>query len=213
MTHDPEITPDEKGLDLGLDRPCPDCGYDASDHLRAGLGKAIRRNALRWRPLLDWPPPTVAPGPTSGRRSSTAPTCATSTRSASGGCRRCWPRTTPRSPTGTRTPPRVEQDYAAQDPFQVARDLESAGPSPSPRPTTPSRTPSGRGRVLRSDGARFTIGSFSRHVLHDPMHHVGRRAGLRRRLGGPGPGLAGAALAEAFRSRAAFRASSGSRPA
>ncbi len=52
MTHDPDITPDYKDWTWVLDRPCPECGYDASDHPRERLGKGIRRNALRWRPLL-----------------------------------------------------------------------------------------------------------------------------------------------------------------
>ncbi len=65
----------------------------------------------------------------------------------------------------------VEDDYAGQDPFEVARQLESnaiafADAYDRVEDTEWART------GMRSDGARFTVESFGRYVLHDPVHHV-----------------------------------------
>jgi len=65
----------------------------------------------------------------------------------------------------------IEDRYDEQDPAIVAQELADAGKAlaegfDSVGPDAWSRT----GR--RSDGAEFTIDSFSRYLLHDPVHHV-----------------------------------------
>lgn len=171
MTHDPEITPDEKDWTWVLDRPCPDCGYDASDHPRAGLGKAIRRNALRWRPLLDRPLADRRPRPDQWSALEYGAHVRDVYTICLGRLQTMLAEDDPTFANWDQDATAVEQDYAAQDPFQVARDLESAAIAfaeayDAIEDTQWSRT------GMRSDGARFTIESFGRYVLHDPMHHV-----------------------------------------
>ena len=171
MTHDPAITPDEKDWTWVLDRPCPDCGYDASDHPRAGLGKAIRRNALRWRPLLDRPLADRRPRPDQWSALEYGAHVRDVYTICLGRLQTMLAEDDPTFANWDQDATAVEQDYAAQDPFQVARDLESAAIAfaeayDAIEDTQWSRT------GMRSDGARFTIESFGRYVLHDPMHHV-----------------------------------------
>jgi hypothetical protein len=53
----------------------------------------------------------------------------------------------------------------------VARELVSAGDSLAGRWATVGRDGWGRpGR--RSDGSAFTVDSFARYFLHDPVHHL-----------------------------------------
>jgi len=65
----------------------------------------------------------------------------------------------------------VADRYGEQSPGRVADELETAGRALADRfdqvgPDDWSRP----GR--RSDGANFTIGSLSRYLLHDPVHHL-----------------------------------------
>src|SRR3954470_3526748 len=55
------IVPDTKDWTWVLDRPCPDCGYDATDVDPAGIGPAIRDNARGWLAVLAQPAVTERP--------------------------------------------------------------------------------------------------------------------------------------------------------
>ena len=65
----------------------------------------------------------------------------------------------------------VEARYDQQDPLQVGDELVAAAAEladgyDSVRPDQWKRP------GVRSDGSLFTVESFGRYFLHDPMHHV-----------------------------------------
>lgn len=65
----------------------------------------------------------------------------------------------------------VEQAYNSQDPVRVGTEIELAAAGfaayLSPLP------PAAWARIgRRSDGAVFSVESFTRYVLHDPVHHL-----------------------------------------
>jgi len=65
----------------------------------------------------------------------------------------------------------VEERYGEQDPAAVSRELLEAAAALSDdldRVTGKEWARPGR----RSDGARFTVGSFAKYVVHDPVHHL-----------------------------------------
>ena len=65
----------------------------------------------------------------------------------------------------------VEDGYATQDPATVAAELRAAGDVIAA--SFDGVTDEQRSRVgRRSDGAVFTVDSFARYFLHDPVHHV-----------------------------------------
>jgi hypothetical protein len=79
----------------------------------------------------------------------------------------------------------VRERYSDQDPVVVASEIEAAAAGLAGRFDTVhgegwDRTGS------RSDGARFTIESFARYLLHDPVHHVHDVERGYERLGPPG---------------------------
>ena len=49
------IVPDDKDWTWVLDRPCPECGFDASTTQTADIAGLIRANAATWPPLLADP--------------------------------------------------------------------------------------------------------------------------------------------------------------
>lgn len=65
----------------------------------------------------------------------------------------------------------LEAGYQDQDPVTVADEIEQAGAELAGRFDQISGDRWERtGR--RSDGANFTIESFARYFIHDPIHHV-----------------------------------------
>ena len=55
------ITPDTKDWTWVLERPCPECGFDASAFERELVGSMILANAASWQRVLRGP--AVAPRP------------------------------------------------------------------------------------------------------------------------------------------------------
>ena len=46
------IIPDDKDWTWVLERPCPECGFDASAFDRERVGQMVRDNAATWRDVL-----------------------------------------------------------------------------------------------------------------------------------------------------------------
>ncbi len=70
----------------------------------------------------------------------------------------------------------IEGCYDAQDPGTVAAELRAAGEALAAGfDAVPADAWSRRGN--RSDGARFTIETLGRYLVHDPVHHLHDVAG------------------------------------
>jgi hypothetical protein len=65
----------------------------------------------------------------------------------------------------------VEDRYAEQDPATVAAELTAAGTGLADRFATVTGKQWQR-TGARDDGSRFTIATFARYLVHDPLHHL-----------------------------------------
>jgi hypothetical protein len=168
------IVPDTKDWTWVLDRACPKCGFDTALPERTEVGALIRANAAAWTALLRdrddgwwrsrprpdvWSPLEYACHVRDvyelfGRR------LAMMLREDD-----------PRFPSWDQDATAVESAYGAQSPPDVvaglaahatalAAEFDALGPRQWER------------RGMRSDGARFTVDSFARYLLHDVVHHV-----------------------------------------
>ena len=72
----------------------------------------------------------------------------------------------------------VEQRYGEQDPTVVREELTEAAQTLAANFASVSGDQWTR-RGRRSDGAAFTIESFARYLIHDPVHHLYDVAGRR----------------------------------
>lgn len=165
------IVPDDKNWTWVLERPCPDCGFVAEQFDPATAPAALRANAARWVELL------AAPG------AATRPDDHTWSALEYG----CHVRDVfrlylfrlglmlaedgPQFPNWDQDATAVADRYDLQDPTVVAAELAQAAEAlaaayTNVRPDQLSRT------GFRSDGAAFTIDSFTRYMVHDPVHHV-----------------------------------------
>jgi hypothetical protein len=162
------LTPDTKDWTWVLDRPCPECGFDSRTFPREEIPARLRRNAAEWPSALE------GDARTRPRPDKWSP--------LEYGCHvrdvfRVYTRrlhlmtteTDPHYPNWDQDATAVDDRYADQDPATVAGELTAAAEvlaAAFERVTDWTRT------GTRSDGAHFTIETFGRYLLHDPVHHL-----------------------------------------
>jgi len=165
------ITPDDKDWTWVLHRACPDCGLDVSAVAATEVADGVRANAVEWGRLLDDPRATSRPS--EDQWSALEYGCHVrdvfrifQTRVAA-----LLDDDDPTFENWDQDATAVEDRYAEQDPAVVADEIAEAatvlaaqidavGGEQWERPGS------------RSDGARFTLATLVRYMLHDPVHHV-----------------------------------------
>jgi len=177
------ITPDTKDWTWVLRRPCPECGLDTQSFPRREVSALLLANAAGWRDVLTAPADEVRRRPQPDRWSPLEYACHVRDT-----CRIYAQRLDlmltqddPTFPNWDQDATAVADDYAAQDPAVVSGELSgfaellAAGFAAVPEDAW-ERT------GTRSDGAHFTVETFARYFVHDPIHHLydvtGRRATL-----------------------------------
>jgi len=166
------ITPDTKDWTWVLRRPCPECGFDAQSFPRAAVPEMIMMNAAAWPEVLTGPgDPRTRPAP--GTWSALEYGCHVRDvfRRFDERLNLMLTQDDPLFPNWDQDETAVADRYAEQHPARVAAELgESArliadhfqGVTGGQWQRTGSR----------SDGARFTVETFARYFIHDPIHHL-----------------------------------------
>jgi hypothetical protein len=165
------IIPDTKDWTWVLRKPCPECGFDAATVEPGKVSVMLRENAAAWHQALT--------GPGEARRRPEPQVWSP----LEYGChvrdvfkvyderlRLMLTETDPSYPNWDQDETAVSDHYADQDPQVVAGELVEAAEALAARfaqveGAAWERTGS------RSDGAHFTIDSFARYLIHDPVHH------------------------------------------
>jgi DinB family protein len=165
--------PDGKDWTWVLGRPCPECGFDASAFPAVEVAALIRSNAAAWERLLSGRADDLRRRPSDERWSPLEYAC--HVRDV---CRLyderldlMLRRDDPLYANWDQDATAAEDDYNGQDPAVVALELraaalELAGAFDQVEGAQWQR--SGR----RSDGVAFTVDTFSRYLVHDPVHHL-----------------------------------------
>jgi hypothetical protein len=172
------ITPDTKDWTWVLRRPCPECGLDTRSVTQADIPVMIRDNAGAWREELA--APGVADRPQPDKWSTLEYGCHVRDTLELYHYRLGLMLTQddPLFPNWDQDQTAVSDRYGEQDPAEVARQLGAAAETLAGRFDAVSgdqwRRP---GR--RSDGAAFTVETFGRYFIHDPVHHLYDVTGVR----------------------------------
>lgn len=168
---DASIEPDTKNWTWVLERPCPECGFDAAEVSVADVGSSTRSSAESWRRALQ------TEGVTTRRRPDRWSTLeyACHVRDVF----RLFDRRLelmltvddPSFENWDQDATAVEDGYDTQDPRVVSAELVEAALRVAERFDSVAADQWHR-RGTRSDGAVFTVESFARYFLHDPIHHL-----------------------------------------
>ena len=164
------ITPDTKDWTWVLERVCPECGFDVRTFPRERVGSMLRENAATWQSLLGHPDVRRRPRDDvwSGLEY---------------GChvrdvfdlyfkrlRMMLEEDDPLYPNWDQDAAAIEGDYGRQEPAEVAEQLRGAADRLADAFDALRESDWDR-RGRRSDGAEFTVESFARYLVHDPVHH------------------------------------------
>ena len=165
------ITPDTKDWTWVVERPCPECGFAASSIAPRDVAGIIRTNAVAWRAVLGRP--VVHERPTHDMWSPLEYGCHVRDvyRIYDRRLALMLAEDDPTYPNWDQDATARDDDYASQDPEQVAEDIAVAAAAIADRFDTVTGEEWER-TGTRSDGARFTIETFARYLVHDPIHHL-----------------------------------------
>jgi hypothetical protein len=166
------ITPDTKDWTWVLQRVCPECGFDTQAFPREQIPSMLLANAAEWRRVLA--------GPGDLRRRPRPDTWspleyACHVRDV---CRLYLERLelmlgqpNPAFANWDQDATAVNERYGEQDPEVVVGELVDAAHKLAEGFAAVAGDQWQRaGR--RSDGAHFTVESFGRYLIHDPVHHL-----------------------------------------
>ncbi|MEO3782694.1 DinB family protein [Actinocorallia sp. B10E7] len=166
------ITPDAKDWTWVLERECPECRYDASAVAREDVSGLLLESAARWHSLLRSPGDHAA-RPHSGRWSPLE--YAAHVRDSSRTClyrlRLMLEQDDPVFLDWDQDAAAVTGRYGEQDPAVVADELLAALQELAAAFASVEGE-QWRRKGRRSDGASFTVDTFSRYFGHEPVHHL-----------------------------------------
>jgi hypothetical protein len=165
------ITPDSKDWTWVLQRACPECGFDTASFAREAVPSMIRDVAQNWHAVL------ASAGDHRQRRRPDQ------WSALEYGCHvrdvfRLYDHRLdlmliqdgPHYPNWDQDETAIEARYAEQDPGRVADELVAAAAAIAASFEQVAGDQWQR-TGFRSDGAQFTVESFARYFIHDPVHH------------------------------------------
>jgi hypothetical protein len=174
------IVPDTKDWTWVLQRPCPECGFRTDSFALAELPEMIRAHAVTWQEVLGSGHPEVATRPSPGKWSPLEYGCHVRDvfRLYDYRLSLMLTQDDPLFPNWDQDETAVSERYGEQDPATVAAGLAEAAEAIAGRFAAVRGDEWSRvGR--RSDGAQFTIETFARYFIHDPVHHLYDVTGVR----------------------------------
>ena len=165
------IEPDDKDWTWVLERPCPECGYDATRVDTERLADLVHENTRGWYGVLDHPDCAVRPAPHVWSRLEYACHVRDVHEVFAERVRLMLEQDDPGFANWDQDATAVAERYDEQDPATVSVELveraaEAAAAYAAVRPDQWQRT----GR--RSNGSFFTVETLGRYHLHDVVHHL-----------------------------------------
>ena len=163
------ITPDTKNWTWVLEKPCPECGFDASTFEATDVPALLRANAAAWPAVLEGADVRARPDDATWSPLEYAAHVRDVFRIYDYRLGLMQEQDDPLFPNWDQDATAVEEKYNEQVPTVVADELVAAAASLAAAfdAVTDWSRP---GR--RSDGVSFTIETFAKYFIHDPVHHL-----------------------------------------
>lgn len=165
------IEPETKNWTWVIGATCPECGFDGPAVSVRDVPGVIEENTAAWPAVLERDDVRVRPDDHTWSPLEYAAHVRDVHRRMAERLALMLEQDGPRFPNWDQDATAVEDDYAAQDPATVARELVDAGRRAaaafaSVRDADLDRT------GLRSDGSAFTVATLATYSAHDPVHHL-----------------------------------------
>jgi 2-polyprenyl-3-methyl-5-hydroxy-6-metoxy-1,4-benzoquinol methylase len=165
------VVPDTKDWTWVLDRPCPECGFDASVVTVDRIPGIIRDNATTWEAVLTLADAAVRPEPGTWSPLEYACHVRDVNRIFETRVGLMLDQVDPTFPNWDQDETAVAERYGEQDPATVSAELMAAAEAVAERyESVPPDAWSRRG--FRSNGSEFTVESLGLYHLHDLVHHA-----------------------------------------
>jgi hypothetical protein len=165
------ITPDTKDWTWVLERPCPDCGFDADDHPKEALGADVRATAAAWSDQLRRPDTGARPDEATWSVLEYGCHVRDVFRIFDTRLALMLTEDDPQFADWDQDETAVADRYDLQDPDTVRVELVDAAAALADR--FGSVTPDGWARTgRRSNGSDFTVETLGVYLVHDPIHHL-----------------------------------------
>ena len=165
------IVPDAKNWTWVLERPCPECAFDASAVERGRVGATIRSMNKPWEAVLRRRDVRERPSPSVWSPLEYGCHVRDVYRVFDARLSLMLADEHPKFENWDQDATAIDDGYGEQDPTTVATDLVQAASTLAARFDGVADYQWQR-TSERSDGAVFTVDSFARYLLHDPIHHL-----------------------------------------
>jgi hypothetical protein len=164
------IVPDTKNWTWVIDRPCPECGYDAAEYSDSQIAGAILANARSWPAVLARASVRTRPNDSTWSALEYSAHVRDVLRVYLERIRLMLDTDDPLYPNWDQDATAIAERYNEQDPVEVSAELTDAAAALAA--AFDAVNGDGWSRVgRRSDGASFTVSSISRYLFHDLEHH------------------------------------------
>jgi hypothetical protein len=165
------IVPDTKNWTWVIEKPCPECGFDASTFAPVDVASLIRQNATGWPAVLERDDVRVRPNDSTWSALEYSAHVRDVYRLYLYRLGLMLDQEDPLFPNWDQDETAVADKYNEQDPAVVSDELQSAAAALADafdRVEGDQWDRPGR----RSDGQAFTVSSFATYMVHDPIHHL-----------------------------------------
>jgi hypothetical protein len=166
-----DIVPDAKDWTWVLEQRCGECGFDARAFDRDLVGSMILANAASWQRVLRGAGVGRRPRPAVWSPLEYACHVRDVFRIYDERLARMLTEDGPQYANWDQDATAIADRYGEQDPDLVAGELVAAAAQVAER-FDGVRGEQWSRTGARSDGAHFTVESFARYFIHDPIHHL-----------------------------------------
>jgi hypothetical protein len=164
------IVADTKNWTWVIERPCPECGFDATEYGDGDIAPAVRDNAASWPAVLSRPAVRVRPNDSTWSPLEYTAHVRDVLKVYRERVGLMLETDDPLYANWDQDETAIAERYNEQDPAVVGSELLAAARVLAS--VFASLTPEQWQRVgRRSDGANFTVSSIAKYMTHDLVHH------------------------------------------
>ena len=165
------ITPDTKDWTWVIEKPCGECGFDASTFSAQQVSELIRANVAGWPAVLSQPGVNQRPHENTWSPLEYGAHVRDVYRIFGQRLQIMLTEVNPLFANWDQDATANEERYNEQNPAEVSAALAEAGEALA-RSFDEVADESWSREGRRSDGATFTVATFAKYLAHDPIHHL-----------------------------------------